>query len=67
MPEAYPHDPEVLPHQHDTLEELFPKAFVHHSSDAGEAVSEADPLEAREQRLEEEKDFRHQWHRHSSH
>ena len=45
VPDAYPHDPEILPHQHGNMEELFPRAFVPHAAGADELVSEPDPLE----------------------
>ena len=45
VPEAYPHDPGVFPHQHDNLEELFPKAYVPLPADADELVSEPGLLE----------------------
>ena len=47
VPEAYHHDPEILPHQHENLEEFFPKAYVPHPADADELVSEPDPLETK--------------------
>ena len=47
VPEAYPHDPEILPHQHENSEELFPKTCVPHPADADEMVSEPDPLETK--------------------
>ena len=45
VPEAYPHDPEILPHQHENLEELFPNAYVPYPADADELASEPAPLE----------------------
>ena len=45
VPEAYPHDPYILPHQHEKLEELFPLAYVPHPSDKDEVISEPDGLE----------------------
>ena len=47
VPEAYPHDPEVLPHQRENLEELFPKAFVPQPAGEEEMLSEPNPLEDR--------------------
>ena len=54
MPEAHPHDPEVLPHQHENINELFPWAFV--SQPAGEdgLASEPDPFKSEAQRSAEE-------------
>ena len=49
--DAYPHDPDLLPHQHDKLEELFPRAYVPHPSDKDELISEPDELEQRGERL----------------
>ena len=51
VPEAYDHDPAILPHQHENMEELFPRAFVPHAADADEAVAETDPLEQRGERI----------------
>ena len=47
IPEAFDHDASILPHQHESLDELFPQAHVPVAADAGEAVSEADSLEQR--------------------
>ena len=47
VPEAYPHDPETLPHQHENLEELFPKAFVAQPAGEDEVLSEPDLMEVR--------------------
>ena len=47
LSEAYPHDPEILPHQHERLEELFPQASVPYPADADELVLEPDPLETK--------------------
>ena len=44
VPEAYDHDPEILPHQHENMEELFPRAFVFHAADADEVSTEIGPL-----------------------
>ena len=51
VPEAYDHDPAILPHQHENMEELFPRACVPHAADADEAVAETDPLEQRGERI----------------
>jgi len=51
VPEAYDHDPEILPHQHENMEELFPRAFVPHAADADEVMTEIDSLEQRGEQL----------------
>ena len=41
-PDAYMHEHDILPHQHEKLEEFFPRAFVRHAADEDELISEAD-------------------------
>ena len=45
MPDAYPHDPDILPHQHENFEELFLRAYVPHPSDKDTVLSEPDDFE----------------------
>ena len=47
LPEAYGHDESILPHQHEDLEERFPRAHVPVAADADEILSEPDSLEQR--------------------
>jgi len=51
LPEAYGHDESILPHQHEDLEERFPRAHVPVAADADEALSEPDRLEQRGEAL----------------
>ena len=47
VPGAYPHDLEILPHQHERMEDFFPREYVPRAADADELVSEPDLLEQR--------------------
>ena len=51
IPDAYPHDPEALPHQHANMEELFLRASVPHAADADETATEQYPSEERGEQL----------------